>query len=69
MDARVEYFPFTQDHAKQFGGHWPTFEHLFEFGECPGNKVLIHMSHCGRPNQPHRRYPHTNIVRNQNVFL
>ena len=25
MDARVGQFPSTQDHAKQNGGHWPTF--------------------------------------------
>ena len=25
MDARVGQFPSTQDHAKQNGGHWPTY--------------------------------------------
>ena len=34
MDTRVGQFPSTQDHAKQNGGHWPTFEDLSVLAEC-----------------------------------
>jgi hypothetical protein len=33
MDARVGQFPFTQDHAKQIGGHWPIYRYRFSFDE------------------------------------